>query len=61
MIEPDDNPRDEGPWTDGARPHRCGYYVDDHILKYRRQADGSSRSYWACPSVTSDDSGLVLG
>lgn len=51
--EPDEPDVDSRPWTDGARPHHCGFFVEEHKLKYRRQADGSSRSYWECPPYAS--------
>lgn len=51
MTTPDEPMPDPdiGPWTDGGRPHRCGFYVEEHRLKYRRQPDGSATSYWECP------------
>lgn len=58
MNEPDSIYDD--PWTDGHRPHpACGAYVEEHQLAYRRnEADGTARSYWACPRA---DSPGVLG
>jgi REP element-mobilizing transposase RayT len=49
MIEEDDNPRHEGPWTDGYFAHTCGYFVEEHRLAYKKQPDGTATSYWECP------------
>lgn len=51
MMEEEDG-YDE-PWTDGHKPHGCGFFVEEHRLKYRRQTDGTSRSYWECPPYAS--------
>jgi hypothetical protein len=52
MMEFDSDDHDE-PWTDGHRAHpACGRFVEEHRLVYKKQPDGTSRSYWECPIQT---------
>lgn len=51
-MEPDDDGHDE-PWTDGHKPHRCGYYVEEHELRYKKQPDGTAIKRWECPVYAS--------
>lgn len=47
-MDADDDGYDE-PWTDGHKPHRCGFFVEEHDLKYRKNPNGTATSYWRCP------------
>lgn len=48
LSENEDSIYDD-PWTDGGYPHRCGFFVEDHSLVYKKRPDGTSRSQWECP------------
>lgn len=56
----DDDGHDE-PWTDGHRPHRCGYYIEEHDLVYTKTSDGRRIRQWQCPPQSIVSSAPVLG
>jgi len=48
-VPSEDDGYDE-PWTDGHKPHTCGYYVEEHRLitifdRYTEESD----QRWMCP------------
>lgn len=47
------DPDNADPWTDGARPHHCGFYVEEHELVYVPTAEGGQVRKWQCPPISS--------